>query len=129
MIKQWLFSAIIALGFSVSSFGQEYRVYGTISDTLTQQNLEGVVIEAISSTQHYSAFSNFKGQYSLTLPEGNYKIGLSIIGYSSYSENIDIESDTQLDFYLTSQPISLGEIVVSSFRVDRKLKELPTSMA
>lgn len=133
MIKNFVLIAICAIGFSLNIFGQEFRLQGTISDSEAGKSLENVVVEATSidlpSLRQFVAISNIKGEYSITLPAGNYQLAFRIIGYNPMVQDIQLQSDLKQDFSLTPQPISLGEIVVSSFRVDRKVRDLPTPLA
>ncbi|HPF94029.1 MAG TPA: TonB-dependent receptor, partial [Tenuifilaceae bacterium] len=70
-----------------------------------------------------------KGSYSVVVNSGTYQVTLSSIGYQSKSLTIEVYDNSVFDFELSPKPISLGEIVVSSLRVNRKIKELPTPMA
>lgn len=133
MSKQSALTAILAILLSFSAFSQSITIEGSIIDSLTQKPIEGAVFEAISqqasSAQHFSAYTNSKGRFSVNLPSGSYAFVASALGYANYYEILTINESKTMVLELSSQPVSLGEIVVSSFRVNRKVKELPTPLA
>ncbi|MGE0076307.1 MAG: TonB-dependent receptor [Bacteroidales bacterium] len=128
MNRSWFLTAACAVGFSLFSYGQTYRLQGTVKDSSTQKTIENVVIEAKSNSSDFNAVTNTKGEYSINLPTGNYEVSLRVLGYNSVSSTIQVNTDTHQDFTLSPQPIPLGEIVVSSLRVNRKIKEIPTPL-
>ncbi len=128
MIKLRLTAILVLVGISVLSHGQTYRIEGTVRDSATQKTIENVVITAVSGSS-YNTVSNVRGEFSLTLPVGNYQVSLSALGYNTIYRSIAVNQAQKQDFTLLQQPIPLGEIVVSSFKVDRQLKQLPTPIA
>ncbi|HPD95129.1 MAG TPA: TonB-dependent receptor [Tenuifilaceae bacterium] len=132
MNKSWFLAVVCTVGFSLFSYGQTFRLQGVVRDSSTQKTIENVVVEAIAngsaSNSTFNAVSNTKGEYSLSLPSGNYQVSLMVLGYNTISFNIQVDGDTNKDFNLSQQQIPLGEIVVSSFRVNRRLKQIPTPL-
>lgn len=58
------------------------------------------------------AVSNDNGMYSLNLPEGNYQVEASYIGYSPLEKKIYIDRALFLDFELKPFPFKIEEVVV-----------------
>ena len=133
MSKLKISIALLAIVFSLNTMSQEFRVTGIVRDSITKKTIENVAIEvtplASNSSKNFSTVTSSRGAYSLNLPAGGYTFKLSIIGYSTQQTEINVNADSEKDFILAPQPISLGEIVVSSLRVNRRIKELPTPLA
>ncbi len=123
----------LALLFSFEIYGQLFNINGTIKDSATLKTIENVIAEARTlnsqSDEISDAITDSKGHFSISLPKGVYIITLKVLGYNAYSEEIVVNSDIEREFTLTSQPIPLGEVEVSSFRVNRMVKELPIPVA
>ncbi len=77
----------------------------------------------------FTAVSDIKGRFTIDVPAGIYRLTLKIIGYSPLIRELQVSSDLQQDFFLSLQLIPLGGIEVSSLRVNRQIKELPTPLA
>ena len=109
-LKKFLFITFL---FSLATFGQEkFTISGTISDQNNNETLIGVSIyipELKSGTS-----TNQYGFYSITLPEGNYKIVISYLGYTSIVESIELSKKITKNFSLTEETESLNEIIVES---------------
>jgi hemoglobin/transferrin/lactoferrin receptor protein len=124
--------ALSAMFISLGTYGQNFHIQGTVRDSLTQKTLESVVVDARSinaSQSNQAAITNVNGNYSLKIPSGTYKFAISILGYKPIQKEVDISSDLTFDIELSPLPFSLGEVVVSSFRVNRSIKDLPTPLA
>ncbi|HOZ15738.1 MAG TPA: TonB-dependent receptor [Tenuifilaceae bacterium] len=129
MSKKFFFAALGAALLSFNAFGQNVVFQGTVVDSETNQTLENATISATSEGGAYNTLTNLKGQFSVSLPKGNYNLTIRVLGYSSISKDINITDNSNQTFALQQQPIAIGEIVVSSMRVNRKIKELPTPLA
>jgi hypothetical protein len=66
--------------------------------------------------------SNVYGFYSLTLPNGEYIVDISFLGYEKLSEKIDFNSSNTRDFFLISELLDLEEIVVVDEKADENIK-------
>ncbi len=99
--------------FSLTVFSQEkYTISGTISDNSSNETLIGVSIyfpELNSGTT-----TNEYGFYSITLPEGTYKVQISYLGFSTIIETINLRQKITKNFKLIEEAESLDEIVIES---------------
>jgi len=59
------------------------------------------------------AITNEYGFYSITLPEGTYKIVVSYLGYADITETITLNQNTKRDFSLVESLESLDEVVIT----------------
>ncbi|KGL62939.1 TonB-dependent receptor [Polaribacter sp. Hel1_85] len=104
-----LLSLLLFLTFSL--FSQEKNtISGTIYDDSNNETLIGVSIyfpEINTGTT-----TNEYGFYSVTLPEGTYKIQISYLGYSTIIETINLKEKLSKNFKLKEETESLDEIII-----------------
>ncbi|WP_394748513.1 TonB-dependent receptor [Spongiimicrobium salis] len=96
---------------------QKYTLSGTVSEASSNETLIGVTV-AITELRT-GATTNEYGFYSITLPEGNYQIIVSYIGYKDISKKVALFEDKKLDFQLVEGVEQLDEVVVTSEDVER----------
>lgn len=130
MNKFWFLTAFFALFFSLNSFGQKYLLQGTVRDSLNNKTIGDVVVEVANSggtdKVTHTEVSDVRGRFVMSLPAGKYHLVIKMLGYSPLFREITISSGLQEEFTLSPQPITLGEVEVTSLIVNRKVKELPT---
>ena len=101
-------------------------ISGTIYDKVNNETLIGVSIyfpelEAGTSTNEY-------GFYSITIPEGKYKMYISYIGYETISKTLDATQKTTIDLYLIEDSENLDEIIIKSNIEKTKIKTAQMSV-
>lgn len=98
--------------------GRKFTISGYITDRQSQETLIGAnVFEA----QSYSGTTtNPYGFYTITLPEGETRIGFSYLGYASQMHRFALRRDTVLNVKLTTDNV-LDEVVITSDRVEAGL--------
>lgn len=133
MTRSVLFTAFIVLFFSLSSFGQNHELQVVVRDSLSNKTLEGVVAEITSPGEINKALhaevSDVRGRIFFSLPAGNYRLVVRMLGYSPLIRDINMNSGKQLDFHLSPQPVNLGEVEVASLMVNRQARDLPAPIA
>lgn len=125
--------AFIALFFSLNSFGQNHRLQIVVRDSVTGKSLEGVVAEIGSAGTDGKAgnagVSDVRGRIFFSLPGGNYRLQVKMLGYAPLISSFNLDSDQQLDFLLSPRPVNLGEVEVASLMVNRLARDLPAPVA
>ncbi len=104
---------------------KKYTISGYIKDKTSGESLIGATIYETEKFQGTS--SNNYGFFSLTITEGNKKIRISYIGYTSITKDILLESDTTLSVDL-KPGIGLQEISIYSTKENYKLQGSEISM-
>ncbi|OIV41520.1 TonB-dependent receptor domain-containing protein [Flavobacterium johnsoniae] len=70
-------------------------------------NSEGKIIDGYTTKQD--------GTFEINLKKGNYKIGISLLGYAEYEKEISIEKDTDLGIIILKETAeNLGEVVIKT---------------
>jgi len=89
---------------------QKYTIFGGISDVKSGEHLLGATVATEGKST--GTFSNNYGFYSLTLPEGSYKIYCSFVGYKSKTFDLKLTRDTTIDVGLEPEVTTLGEVII-----------------
>ena len=108
------------------SLGQvEFTISGKIIDKVSGQSLPGANV--FETTTEEGTSSNAEGEYSLLLPEGNYKFKVSYIGYNSIESEVYLNKNITIDFQLEPDPIAMRSIDVSGIAPDHNIKSTEIS--
>jgi hypothetical protein len=91
---------------------QKITLSGTISDNNSNETLIGVNI--LIPELKAGVITNEYGFYSITVPQGNYKIQITSLGFQTIEETIDLNKNAKKNFKLSSAENVLQEIVINS---------------
>ncbi len=91
---------------------EKYTVSGTVKDAETGESLIGAAIFIDSLLT--GTITNAYGFFSLTLPKGDYILGISYIGYSLRKFNIKLNKDIVFNQTLQPDYNLLSEVIVES---------------
>ena len=107
------FSMLLPLLFLCASLsGQEtYTLNGTVTDASSNETLIGVNLIVLS--ENTGVVTNDYGYYSIKLPEGEYKIQISYLGYESRIETILLDKDKTMNFQLSQSSENLEEVLIT----------------
>jgi hypothetical protein len=90
---------------------QHIRISGKVTDRLTEEPLADAVV--FIRSRNVSSQTNERGEYVLHVPEGEYTVAASYLGYHQKTVKVKVNQATQLHFELESNT-QLSEITVSS---------------
>ena len=123
-LSEILLITYLLLSYSFS-FGQTASLKGKVTDLQTGRPIsEAVVFVAYGSM----AYTDNNGDYSITgLKTGNDEVKISRIGYKPLSEIVDVKNETKKDFTLEPSPIEFDEVIVSTTRFDKYMRDSPYS--
>lgn len=94
------------------SFAQQnFTISGTIFEASSNETLIGVTI-AVPELRT-GVVTNEYGFYSITLPEGEYQIQVSYLGFQNIVRNITLAENQKLNFKLEEAAEQLQEVVVT----------------
>jgi hypothetical protein len=99
---------------------RKYTINGYIRDLATGESLIGATVSIKGSSKGIS--SNRFGFYSMTLPEGDYTLVTSFVGYVSIPVELNLRADTSLNISLFSGVSLSQEVIVTSRRRDNNIK-------
>lgn len=96
----------------LSSYGQNrFTISGTIREASSNETLIGVTV-AFPQLKT-GAITNEYGFYSISLPEGEYNVIVSYLGYQELTRSINLNQNLNLDFDLLEKTEQLSEVVVT----------------
>tara|TARA_Y100000815_G_scaffold200776_1_gene184396 strand:+ start:1535 stop:3937 length:2403 start_codon:yes stop_codon:yes gene_type:complete len=97
--------------FFVIQAQERYTLSGTIFEASSNESLIGVTV-AVSELKTGTTTNEY-GFYSITLPEGEYQIIVSYLGFQEIVQTITLNKNVKLDFNLTEKTEELQEVVVT----------------
>ncbi|UPS93015.1 carboxypeptidase-like regulatory domain-containing protein [Bizionia sp. M204] len=108
-----IFWLILIFTFSINSIWSQnkFTLNGVISDSESSETLIGVNI--LIPQLKTGATTNEYGFYSITLPEGTYRVVISYLGYSEILETITLSENITKNFTLTESVESLNEVIIT----------------
>ncbi|MCM4169784.1 hypothetical protein KCTC52924_00013 [Arenibacter antarcticus] len=107
------FPLFIFLLLSINVYSQNrYTLSGTVSESLSNETLIGVTISITSLGK--GVITNEYGFYSITLPEGDYEIRVSYLGFKDITQMVNLSTENKLiNFQLIEAAEQLEEVVVT----------------
>ncbi|MGL6125867.1 carboxypeptidase-like regulatory domain-containing protein [Chryseobacterium artocarpi] len=115
-------AASAALCFSSWAMAQQkYQVSGTVKDQKNGELLIGVNVK-VAEDPSINVIANEYGFYSLSLPEGSYKVIISYPGYKDFEQQITVNQNTKLDLPLSPQEQiskAIDEVVITGIKKDK----------
>ncbi|RZK57542.1 MAG: hypothetical protein EOO87_02605, partial [Pedobacter sp.] len=107
-----MFFCFISLSFAFAQ--KNYTLSGVVKSNATGETLIGASVKIVGATQ-IGASTNSYGFYSLNLPEGNYKVEVSYVGYTTLAKDLVIKANAKQDFSL-EELNNLSEVVITNVR-------------
>ncbi len=101
----------LLLLFSYSYSQKKYTVSGTVREASSNETLIGVTV-AIPELRTGTSTNEY-GFYSITLPEGEYNLVISYLGFQDIRREVDLDSDIRVDFEMAEKTEQLDEVIVS----------------
>lgn len=101
---------------------QKYTLSGTVSDASSGEDLTGAIL-SVQNT-NYSAICNSYGFYSLTVPEGDFKLIIRLIGYENQLVNVYLHSNQVVNFRMKEISFELENTEIRGERADRNISSL-----
>ncbi|MGJ8593724.1 MAG: TonB-dependent receptor [Aquaticitalea sp.] len=90
---------------------EKFTISGTITDISSNETLIGVNI--IFPEAQTGTTTNEYGFYSITLPEGTYKLQVSYLGFTSISETMILTENITNNYKLSEASESLDEVIIT----------------
>ncbi len=125
MIKSF-FIAFILLIVSNPLLAQKGIIHGTVTDSLTNKPLQGVVV----TTGNTGTVTDAKGIYQLELQVNSYLLSFSYTGYVKQERAIHLQptENMELNISLSQNVRELDAVVISGSKFEKKISEETVSM-
>jgi hypothetical protein len=106
---------------------QKFTMSGYVKDKKNGEALIGATVYKQGSGSGASA--NEYGFYSITLPQGQHTILVTLIGYKTFSLSVNLEKNITKNFELEEEGKVLEEVEVTGEAADRNVKTVEMSVA
>ncbi|MEW4925557.1 TonB-dependent receptor [Algibacter sp. 2305UL17-15] len=118
MIDPKLWSFYLFLLFSIAVSAQnKFTISGTVTDVSNGETVFGASVFLEGTT--IGTITNEYGFYSITAPEGNYKLVISYVGYATIRKKIDLSENQQINFEISEASTQLDEVLVVAEESER----------
>jgi hypothetical protein len=117
---QHLFLTLLCLVAIIEVNSQKYTISGYITDSQTGETLIGTNFYVKNPVRGTTA--NAYGFYSLTLDAGTYTFYAGFLGYSEWSQEIELNKNISLNIQLESGAITKQEVVITADRPDKNVQ-------
>lgn len=119
MMRKSIVFILLLFLFALTHAQKKYTLSGYVKDKASGESLIGAnIYEHLNSS---GAVSNSYGFFSLTLPEGDYKIRFSYVGFATTFLDVKLHSDVVLNANLDYSDV-LQEVTVVGTGVEDKLE-------
>jgi len=106
---------------------EKFTISGYVKDAKNGEWLTGATI--FQQGSGIGASANEYGFYSLTLQKGEYVIGVSLIGYRTFTFAVNLDKNITKTFELSEEGKDLEEVEVTAEAADRNVKSVEMSVA
>ena len=125
MIKLKLLLLLCLFAFSTSA--QKVTLSGYLTDAGNGEGLIGATIYVEELKQ--GTATNAYGFYSLTIPNGNYTLQVSFIGYETVVQKLNIQESQTISLSLKESTKQIDEIVVKGEAANANVERIEMGMA
>ena len=122
-----LIGLLVLISISSLVFAQQnFTVSGYVKCAETGEALIGstIYVEELQT----GTITNLYGFYSITLPEGNYSLMYSYIGYQDEFTKIELSDNATLNLELLTTAFEMEEVVIRSEAADKNIQESEMSV-
>ncbi|MCE6988905.1 carboxypeptidase-like regulatory domain-containing protein [Dyadobacter sp. CY323] len=126
--KIFYYSSIVLLFcLSLPVLGQNrHTVSGFVKDNANGEGLIGVSVYVREAAT--GVVTNSYGFYSLTLPEGDYNLVFTYIGYQKTIKSLALDSDKTISIEMTDESNELEEVTISTAKEDENVRGIEMSV-
>ncbi len=121
-----LFTFLIILTFPLLVNGQsKYSVSGYVKDATTGETLIGANVYLKETLKGTS--TNSYGYYSFTVPEGDYTLVITFLGYKSIELPLSLDANVKKNIDLQSMSYTAGEVEITGEKKDENISSVQMS--
>ncbi len=116
---------LLLLSTKLVAQNNKFTLNGYVRDASSGEELIGVTI--YFSEIEKGVITNVYGFYSITVPQGNYKVDFRYVGYTKIEESVNLTSNIQLNIDLASAIEQMDEVIISAEALDANVTDLEIS--
>ena len=120
------FALLLLLEGTYAQAQEKFTVSGYVKDVANGEGLIGVSVYVREAST--GVVTNPYGFYSITLPEGEYTLVFSYIGYEKLTRQVPLTVDQRVNVEMAAESRLLQEVVVSTKKEDDNVRSLEMSV-
>lgn len=117
--------SILCLASLAQAQQTKFTISGYVKDASNGETLIGATVKVKDTNQ--GAAANEYGFFNITLPQGNYVLIFSYLGFDPQEIPVILNKNITINTKLTAHSVQTGEVVVTSDRTDRNVKSTEMS--
>ncbi len=121
-----LLVALFGSGYFFLNGQPKASINGYVTNASTGEELIGATV--FITELNVGAFTNNYGFYSLSLPQGQYSVSFSFMGFDTQTKIIDLKTNIKLSIELLEKSTEIEEIKVTADGIDRNIKSTEMSV-
>lgn len=124
-MKQFILILLLSI-LSLPGIAEMVTLSGYLKDKANGEALIGatIYIPALKT----GVITNPYGFYSISVPQGNYSVNYSFIGYLTQTQQISLEASKQVHVQLEEDSKQIDEVIVTGEKKNRNVESLQMSM-
>ncbi|MCB9310259.1 MAG: TonB-dependent receptor [Lewinellaceae bacterium] len=126
MVIRQVFIILVVLISNISWSQSKYTVSGYVKDARSGETLIGANVFVKSETES-GASTNTYGFYSISLPEGDYELICSYLGYQEKQISLNLHQNQTLNIEMT-EGVIIDEVVISADKEEKRKNVESTQM-
>ena len=116
-MKNLLFVILLLTTSAIYAQQKKATVSGTVTVQASGEAIIGAVIK-VKEQPTVGAVTNEFGFYSITLPQGDYTLSVSYLGYTTFEQKVSLTSNISQNIALQDKAQNLEEVVITGERED-----------
>jgi hypothetical protein len=125
ILEKCIVLLLLCAGLSANA-QNKHTVSGYVKDAANGEGLIGVSVYVRQMATGVT--TNTYGFYSITLPDGEYELVYSYIGYQKIVKAIALSSDQTISIEMNSESENLAEVTISTKKEDENVKSVEMSV-
>ncbi len=124
--KLWILPVIVLLAtFSEGQAQSKFTFSGYVKDLSNGEELIGATIRIPELST--GVVTNAYGFFSITLPQGNYDVVVTYVGFEDMNYALDLSQNVSYNFEMGSESIVTKEVLVTGERIDANVQDIGMS--
>ncbi len=89
-----------------------HKILVTVTDSITGERLPFALLKVKSATDSLFQYTDAEGAAQLELLKGKYHLDINYLGYQTYHNKLNLNTDTEINVAMQQQSQSLSEVVI-----------------
>lgn len=97
---------------------------GYVKDAGSTEAIIGATVQLVSGASAYGVYTNEYGFFSLSVPQGEYVLRVTYLGYTTLEQQLVIEESKRVTFEIAQEGVTINEVEVTAERGDKNVSDV-----